>query len=470
MRIVIFGVGQYYKNRKRQLEELGNEVQIVCFIDNNSIVNQMDGYPILKPYELNGVNYDCILLMSKSNREMTKQLIEMGIPKDRIVNWFQFLIPFRKGIFKFYSGRKNTIGKKRILVLSTYLDYNGGTMAAVYAVRALCDKGYYACLAAEDGDKNLIKEITDEGMDVVLCRGIKGFSEEEQRWVSQFDAVVVNVFQMVKCAVDISKQKPVVWWIHESNNTFSTVFEKEFDYCGKEGFIDENFHNISVCAVSDIPKRYFLSYFPNQKVFNLPYGIPDKCQCKEIVTEKRKIIFAVIGVVCELKRQDLFVDAINRLPKNLSNVEFWMVGSIENDEFCDRIKEKTTGISNIKMLGNMSRKQMADVYSDISVVVCTSNEDSLPIACTEGMMYGKPIITTENTGTANYIKNEVNGFVCKVDSAEDLASRMEWMINHSSKLAEMGANARKVYEKYFSLESFGENLEKVLIDNNCINK
>ena len=118
----------------------------------------------------------------------------------------------------------------------------------------------------------------------------------------------------------------------------------------------------------------------------------------------------------------------------------------------------------IKVWGELTRSQIYDLFPYIDVVVCSSRIDSLPIAITEGMMYGKVCITTYGTGIADYICNEKNGFIVSAEDADALREKIEWIIVNKDKLKEIGINARKTYEKYFNMEVFGRNLENILME------
>lgn len=91
-------------------------------------------------------------------------------------------------------------------------------------------------------------------------------------------------------------------------------------------------------------------------------------------------------------------------------------------------------------------------------MVCPSREDSLPIVMTEAMMYSKPCIASDSTGTADYIKDGINGFVCKTEDSEDLCEKMRYFIHHQEKIEIMGKEARKVYEEYFTMDKFADRL------------
>ena len=116
------------------------------------------------------------------------------------------------------------------------------------------------------------------------------------------------------------------------------------------------------------------------------------------------------------------------------------------------------------MLGLLTREEIYGIFPHIDVVVCASREDSLPIVMTEGMMFGKVCITTDATGTADFIRDGENGFVVPAGDDQALKEKMEWILYHRDRLADIGRNARKTYEQYFSMDVFGANLEKALLE------
>ncbi len=88
MKIVIFGTGFYYKNRK---QSLGENVEITAFLDNdlNKAGKILDGVEIVSPLKIKTLQYDRILLMSKeiNHAEMIQQLTDLGVEKDEIINY-----------------------------------------------------------------------------------------------------------------------------------------------------------------------------------------------------------------------------------------------------------------------------------------------------------------------------------------------------------------------------------------------
>ncbi len=78
----------------------------------------------------------------------------------------------------------------------------------------------------------------------------------------------------------------------------------------------------------------------------------------------------------------------------------------------------------------------------------------MPTFVTEGLIFGKPSIVSEHTGTAGLITEGVDGFVYKDDDPDQLAKVLEHAILHPEQLAAMKADCRKMYEKYYSNEAY----------------
>ena len=80
--IIIFGIGKMYEVRKSFFEENRDRINIVAFLDNNPEFQgkQKDGVAVYAPEKIEGLNYDCVLLLSKQYmKEMKDQLLSLGV-------------------------------------------------------------------------------------------------------------------------------------------------------------------------------------------------------------------------------------------------------------------------------------------------------------------------------------------------------------------------------------------------------
>jgi glycosyltransferase involved in cell wall biosynthesis len=464
MKVVIFGTGKRYQD---YIEQVNNNCDVVACIDNNPIKwnTFLNGVEILPPSLINNIEYDYILILSMKEKEMREQLSELGIPQERVWNIKLFSLYVQRGNIRIFGTyHRDTIKvKKKILIVAHYLSYDGSSMAALYALYALKNRGFDAVLASYDGNEKFIKEVSGEGNTIIICPSLRYIHDEEFLWIRQFDLVIVNTFPMIMCACQISQEMPVLWWIHEcadeSRNEYLATL-RNYWYMKFE----DKFDNVSIYAVSNIAKNNFNMYFPKTKLKVLPYGIPDSFN--GVYREQyigKKLIFAIIGNICARKAQDIFVDAVGLLNNQYNDMaEFWIIGSNEGDDYYKKVCNGILDKNNIKMLGEMTRKEINRAYQDIDIVVCSSLEETMSIVVTEAMMYGKPCITTDMTGIADYIHNQFNGIICKTGNVGDLCEKMKWMICNRDKLYNMGINARKTYEKYFAMGKFADRLNHAI--------
>ena len=459
MKIIVFGVGNFYQKQKNKLKNF-KDVDIVAYADNNQALwnTRVENIPVIAPDTIGIQVYDKILIMSIYVSEIHGQLLSLGIAKDRILTWEYFMAQAVQGkgeVFGSRAGIEEIRGE--VLIISTYLNYNGGTLAAVYATQALRQKGISVIMAAPDGSKKFIKEMAGNGLIIVLLPSLPYVFENEKKWIQQFQAVMINTYQMIECAYQVSKFCPTIWWLHEYKKMYSWIAMKNPDCLDRARLKD-----IGIYAVSERARDNFDCIYLNRINGILSYGIPDMGNRKtEDTNQNKKNVFAVIGEICSLKSQDIFLEAASRI-KNCDNVEFWIIGKSREEDYCKKIKKMASEISSVKIWGELTRCEIYKVFPKIDVVVCSSKEDMLPIVITESMMVGKACIVTDVTGSAKYIQNGENGFVVPVNDVQALAERMQWIITNKEEIDKIGLAARKTYEKYFTLDILGQNLKQVL--------
>lgn len=463
MKIIIFGLGNYYKKRRKDLETC-SDIDIVAYTDNNSVLwgKSIGGIQIIPPDSIEEIVFDRIVIMSVSiyAQEIFEQLSKSGIEKAKIQFGPQFCAEMvYQGKRKIYQ-RTSLLQKagKNILIIASNLNYNGGTLAAVYAAMAIQHRGYYVVLAVPESDERFLDEVVEKGIVVAVCPALPYIYDKE--WVKQFDIVIVNVLPMMQSAYDSCMLCPTLWWIHESIATYESEMAKPWNKIKKELL-----SAISIYGVSNIAKRNFNTLFSNQIQKILCFGIPDCYDSlkNELITRNRTV-FAIIGYISETKAQNVFVEAAQRVDYE-GQAEFWIIGDCpDNNAFSKKIQEMVSNIPYIKMLGVLTREEIYEVFPQIDVVICASREETMSITIIEGMMFGKACITTENTGIADYIQNGENGFIVPVEDVTALQKKIEWMIENREKMYDMGKKARKTYEQYFTMDVFGERLEKAILE------
>lgn len=456
MKVIIFGLGNYYQIQKPKLASLC-DIEVVAFTDNNAALweKNIDGKRVILPAKILSEDFDKVIIVSLYVSEIYHQLVLLGVDRDRIISWPHFWSERMKGNIEIFEPKiRHENNGKKILIISNDLNYDGASFAAVYAAKALkelCN----VVLAVPLGNKKLIQETVDAGITIAVCAALPWFGEKEREWLKQFDAVIVNTYPMIESALGARESCPVLWWLHENADNFPIVKQQY-----PEGVERKEFKNMTICAVSEIAWRNFSNIHSGWKGNILSLGIPDNFTKKEKGGE-HKVIFAVIGGIWPRKGQDYFLDAVESM-KASENAEFWLIGGIGDNEYCRKIRKKAEEIDAVKLLGERTRAEMDRIFQEIDAVVCASQEETLSIAVIEGMMSGKICIATNNTGIAYYIDDGRNGFLVEYGDTDALAQRMEQIIADQHGMQSMREAARETYEKYFSMEAFSGRLEEMI--------
>lgn len=459
MKTIVFGAGNYYQEQKKNLNSF-DEFEITAFSDNNSALwdQEVDGVNVIPPDTIADCEYDRILIMSIYVCEIYEQLIRLGVEKDKIIIWDRFYKRLLHHDLKIPELIKGSENKKKILIISQVLGYDGGSVGAIYAALALQSNGAAVILLVPGGNEKLIAETAKKGIEIMIQPSLPYVLEADRRWIRQFDTVLVNLFTMLESVYEISKICPVIWWIHEASVSYAPVIAQYS--CGRQL---NDVHGIRIYAVSSVAMRNFNRFCNTDRCTKiLPIGIPDMAGMKEGEgTYSHSKVVAIIGPINSLKAQDIFLEAVSMLD-DTNGTEFWIIGKRNDQCYYEKIKNMSAGIKSVKLLGELTRKEVDRAFQKIDVLVCASHEETLSITVVEAMMYGKVCITTDTTGIAEYIENGINGFVIPGNDAAALKKKMEWILKNISMLGDVRMNARKTYETFFSMQVFGRNLQNAL--------
>lgn len=181
-----------------------------------------------------------------------------------------------------------------------------------------------------------------------------------------------------------------------------------------------------------------------------------------------KFSFIMISRLLWDKGVELYADAARTLKKKYPEVEFRLLGAIDRNNPMG-IAEKTImdwhneGIVNY--MGEVEDVRPY-IYDSSCVVLPSYYREGIPLCLMEGAASGKPIITTDNVGCREVIKDGYNGFICKPKDLETLTVAMEKMIKLplDERIA-MGNNGRTFMKNEFDIKLIIEEYKKAIKEN-----
>lgn len=127
-----------------------------------------------------------------------------------------------------------------------------------------------------------------------------------------------------------------------------------------------------------------------------------------------------VGEINENKNHEIILRALalmKRRGQDISGIQYVICG----DGFFRGRREKqiqSMGLDeNVKIYGY--RKDIPDILGCANALVFPSKREGLGMAALESLAMGIPVIAADNRGTREYMKDGVNGYICKSGDVED---------------------------------------------------
>ena len=162
-------------------------------------------------------------------------------------------------------------------------------------------------------------------------------------------------------------------------------------------------------------------------------------------------IFLLIARMLKDKGVIEFVNAAQLLKESGVKAEFCLLGFLDVQNpaaiSSEQMKEWTDQ-GYVKYIGVCD--DVREHIASAGCIVLASYREGTPRTLLEAAAMGKPIVTTNVVGCKEVVEHGVNGFLCEVKNAEDLALKMKEMLFLSEEQRKlMGQNGRIKMEKEF---------------------
>lgn len=447
MKILVFGTGNEYQKYKKWLKK----TEIIALIDND-VKKQgilIDNFPVISPEDCIHYIVDRIYIMSSFYvSEMNEQLIRLGIPEEKIYYLFDLLdlgMEYKIPDFRFSAYGNN---KKKIALLSDNLQLSGAQFALLNAAILLKKNGYLPVIASPESG-NLEEYIQQSGIQLFIDERLRTGKIHDIEWLDNFDLIIVNTVLNYHLLLERNTDIPVIWWLHETEFFYRLIIFEKIKMI--------NTKNLYIYAVSNLAKKPLLAIRNDFYIDDLLVYVKENEPSNRKI-KKDKLVFAVIGVVCELKGQDILLYALDLLSeKENDQIELWLIGR-EDFSFTNKFGDVVEKHKNVKKYGELKKEELRNLYEEIDVIICASRSENLCMAVLEGAEQRiVPMISTA-AAVSDYFTDGWDGIIFHSEDVEGLADKIRWCIQNSGKLVEMGRRSYDVYKTYFSESVFEKNL------------
>ncbi len=166
------------------------------------------------------------------------------------------------------------------------------------------------------------------------------------------------------------------------------------------------------------------------------------------ISERTKLI-GFIGRLGLEKGILNFVDAIIRLQKTNSDLNFVIIGSGPLENELITLSKRLSNPKQLRMIPAIPHDDIPFYLNELYMLVLPSYSEGLPNIILEAMACGTPVLVTSVGALPDVVKDNETGFIIKTNSPVCIAEGILRVIAHSD-LERITANARTLIENEFT--------------------
>lgn len=174
----------------------------------------------------------------------------------------------------------------------------------------------------------------------------------------------------------------------------------------------------------------------------------------------------MIGRVAPQKGYEFFLELCMILSREVPNLKFFAVGSIDDERYYRYIYEQGRALIEkgaLTFLGQLSYSEVPRFIAAMDVIVHTALWEGLPRVVAESLVGNKPVVSFAVEGAQEVIEEGVNGFIVPTGDVDIMAEKVKEIISAGSP-ENIFPEARTVnnrLQEEFSMETMVDRVEEV---------
>jgi len=209
----------------------------------------------------------------------------------------------------------------------------------------------------------------------------------------------------------------------------------------------------------DLCRRQLSTPLSRGRVIRNPFNVRYDAQPAWPKDSLEEIRLACVGrLEVSTKGQDILLDALSLPHWRERRIRVSLVGDGPQERTLRRQAERLR-LSCVEFTGHQS--DIENVLSKHHALILPSRQEGMPLAVVEAMICGRPCIATDVGGNRELIRDNINGFLAKVPTAEFVDEALNRAWENRGRLREMGERAAADVRLWISsdpAEDFARNL------------
>ena len=190
-----------------------------------------------------------------------------------------------------------------------------------------------------------------------------------------------------------------------------------------------------------------------------------KIELRHQLRIKDKFTVAMVASMGESKDQTTFLKAAAKILKITDDIQFYLVGDgPKKPEYLALVS--SLGLEkDVFFTGEVNNVEEYLKASNLSVLTSASwHGEGIPNVVMESMVCGTPVIATDNGGTKEILKDNVNGYIINNGDYKVLAQRILYLKKNNNIVKDFVANGKKLVQTKFSQARMIQSFQNILED------
>lgn len=360
-------------------------------------------------------------------------------------------------VFPPFESRRPFAGKNILLVFHD-LSNSGAPRALFEAARHLIADGHFI-VAASPSEGYYRDELRGIGATVIVDELLLCGHPTVYEFARNFDFAIVNTVVCWPFILQNAAQLDCYWYLHESGAIA--------DYAKDIPKFCDALHKTKAVWVNGVrAKNLSKNLRPDMAVVEpgiAPTLSPPMEGDDGKGGRRHRMKIGVFGSYEPRKGQDLAVAAIQRLPESLAErFELNFFGRILDQRYLDDVKKIAIGNDAIKFGPELTHADCVAEMVRSDLVLIPSRDESMSLVGLDAIGAGKIVVCSTAVGLSSYLRSGESGFIAKSPAPEHLASAIAEALLAKADWGDIGANARRLFDRTFTEAAFRERIYRAL--------
>jgi glycosyltransferase involved in cell wall biosynthesis len=198
-----------------------------------------------------------------------------------------------------------------------------------------------------------------------------------------------------------------------------------------------------VCCGPRVARNIRENYGYRGEIAEIPFLVDDPRPLPGRTRARPAVVLGIVGRVVEHKGHRDVLWALDRLRRTGLDVELVVAGDGPLRGELQRLTDSLALTRFVRFTGRFD--QIADVMESIDIFTLPSTSEAQPLAISEAMAYGKPVVASDFGGIPDMLEDGKSGLMVPTGDREALVEALRRLVSDGELRASMGARGQQLF-------------------------